>query len=95
VGSPFFFDFAAMTSKTKTIDEVRQLVRERISRLSRNLSLFRETYLFRDQKFNGVRFEQGPFTAVWKLDETEVRVLRDGQQVLLIDVSIGFARKAA
>jgi len=85
----------AMTSKTKTIDEVRKLVRERVSRLSRNTSQFRETYLFRGQKFHGIRFEQGVFSAQWELEQTEVQVMRDDQQVLLIDVSAGNTTRRA
>lgn len=76
-----------MTAKTKTIEEVRKIVRQRVASLSRNTSQVRETYLFRGQKFNGIRFEQGIYTARWELEQTEVQVMRDGQQVLLIDVS--------
>ncbi len=86
-----------MTTKTKTIDEVRKLVRERVTQLSRKAIPVGETYLFRGQRLRGIRFAQGVFTAQWELDETEVRVMRDDQQILVIDVSVATvpARRAA
>ena len=73
-----------MSGNNKNIDEVREIVRVRLAQLSRGVGEFRETYLMSDDKFSGVRFEQGNFKALWKLDSVEVQVFRDQQQVLLI-----------
>lgn len=75
-----------MAYDNKTIDRVRELVRNRLGQLSRGTGEFRETYLMSDSMFSGIRFEQGLFRAVWKLDATEVCVLRDQQQVVLIPI---------
>ena len=77
-----------MTAKTKKIDEIRTIVRQRMSQLSRSTNPVQETYLFRDQKFLGIRFQQGIYSASWTLDQTEVQVMRDGQQIVLIDLSV-------
>ena len=77
-----------MTAKTKKIDEVRAIVRQRMSQLSRSTNPVQETYLFRDQKFLGIRFQQGIYSASWTLDQTEVQVMRDSQQIVLIDLSV-------
>jgi hypothetical protein len=73
-------------SKNKIqIDRIRELVRVRLGQLTCGSGEFRETYLMSDSKFSGIRFDQGPFKAIWKLDESAVRVLRDEQQILLIE----------
>ena len=77
-----------MTAKTKKIDEVRAIVRQRMSQLSRSTNPVQETYLFRDQKFLGIRFQQGIYSASWTLDQTEIQVMRDSQQIVLIDLSV-------
>lgn len=73
-----------MSETKKNIDEVREIVRVRLAQLSRGVGEFRETYLMSEDKFSGVRFEQGNFKALWKLDSQEVQVFRDQQQILLI-----------
>lgn len=75
-----------MSGNQKTIDEIREIVRVRLAQLSRGVGEFRETYLMSDDMFSGIRFEQGNFQALWKLDSTEVQVFRDQQQVLLISI---------
>lgn len=77
-----------MAAKTRKIDEVRTMVRQRMSQLSRSTNPVQETYLFRDQKFLGIRFQQGIYSASWTLDQTEIQVMRDSQQIVLIDLSV-------
>jgi len=77
-----------MTAKTRKIDEIRAMVYQRMSKLSRSTNPVQETYLFRDQKFLGIRFQQGIYSASWILGETEVQVMRDSQQIVLIDLSV-------
>ena len=64
------------------------MVRQRMSQLSRSANPVQETYLFRDQKFLGIRFQQGIYSASWTLDQTEIQVMRDSQQIVLIDLSV-------
>ncbi len=75
-----------MAVDNNSIDAVREIVRIRLGQLSRGVGEFRETYLMSDSKFSGVRFEQGLFGALWKLDANEVRVMRESQQVLVIPI---------
>lgn len=75
-----------MSGNQKNVDEVREIVRVRLAQLSRGVGEFRETYLMADDKFSGIRFEQGVFKALWKLDSSEVQVLRDQQQILLLSI---------
>ena len=77
-----------MAAKTRKIDEVRTMVRQHMSQLSRSTNPVQETYLFRDQKFLGIRFQQGIYSASWTLDQTEIQVMRDSQQIVLIDLSV-------
>lgn len=85
-----------MAHQQPHIDEVRETVRERLSQLSRGTGDFRETYLMSDSMFSGVRFEQGPFHAVWKLGEMQISVCRDTQQIVMIEMGgAGSANRAA
>ena len=76
-----------MQTNKKSIQTVRQVVQLRLEELSRGSGKFRETYMFRDNRLEGVRFQQGIFSAVWQLDQPEVAVLRNEQQILLIDLN--------
>lgn len=66
----------------ETIIEVRRLVQPRLARYARlDANLCKESYQFIDDIFCGIRFTLGPFQADWRIDSTEVRFTREGNQI--------------
>ncbi len=85
---------------TKKIGEnilvVRKLAQSRLANFSRLDPVeCKESYLFDHEKFCGIRFSLGRFNAEWRLSETRIQFVRNGNQIGVVDIDSTGARRAA
>lgn len=78
------------------MDRVRALAQVRLVRYSNlNKSDCKESYLFQDDRFCGIRLTLGAFQAKWLIDETQVAFLRDGSLIDRAELTPESSRRAA
>ncbi len=66
--------------------EIRDLSHQAIGRVSRLEDRPRESFVFRDDHFCGMRYRLGLFHAEWMTDSIEIRVFRDNGLVDCVPV---------
>ncbi|MEM9940395.1 MAG: hypothetical protein AAF939_02320 [Planctomycetota bacterium] len=66
----------------ETILRAREVAQVRLCRFSNaDRKNCRETYLLNQDHFCGIRFDLGPFRAMWKIEESQIKFFR-GQTAL-------------
>ena len=90
-----------MTDESKQILEdqvihVRKLAQTRLARFARlDPSDCKEVYLFQKDHFCGIRFSLGDFHAQWRIDGTDLKFFRDGNQIDRVEIGGSTSKRAA
>lgn len=75
--------------------QISQSARRRLAQMSRtDIGECKDSFLFRDDIFCGMKFRIGPFWATWMAGEEVIRFFREMQAIGLIELQPGQAKAA-
>ena len=63
------------------VRQIRELAHQRLRRLDRSDNSPTEAYVFKDDRFCGIRFRHGRFFAQWMLDDNLIEFFRENRLI--------------